>query len=282
MASYEIRPMTLEELESTAVEWAAREGWNPGFSDAGGFFAADPGGFLLGLLDGEPIASISAVTWGPAFGFVGFYIVRPEFRGRGYGLAIWKRAMERLEGRNVGLDGVVAQEANYRKSGFQLAHRNTRFQGKGPISAPYSTWVRPLEASDLEAVLEFDAGYFPGPRRAFTRAWLGMAGCHRLVSTESGGSIDGYGVLRPCRTGWKIGPLFARKPEVARPLLSRLVDLAGGEPTFLDVPGTNPAALKLVRDAGMSPVFETARMYTHGNPLPDCRGIFGITSFELG
>ena len=129
-----IRTMRRDEVD-LAVEWAAAEGWNPGLHDAGCFLAADPQGFLVGELDGEPVAVISAVRYGRDFGFVGFYIVRPGARGRGYGLAIWGEAMRRLEGRNVGLDGVVEQQANYRKSGFELAHRNVRYEGRGSGSA---------------------------------------------------------------------------------------------------------------------------------------------------
>jgi ribosomal protein S18 acetylase RimI-like enzyme len=113
-----------------AVEWAAREGWNPGLQDADAFHAADPEGFLLGALAGEPAAVISAVRYGEGFGFIGFYIVRPDLRGRGYGLTLWNAAMARLAGRNVGLDGVVAQQPNYRKSGFRLAYRNIRHEGE--------------------------------------------------------------------------------------------------------------------------------------------------------
>jgi Acetyltransferase (GNAT) family len=89
------------------ADWAAEEGWNPGNTDMQAFFAADPGAFLIGRLDGEPVASISVVKYGAGFGFLGFYIVRPLLRGKGYGLQIWRAGMARLEGRNVGLDGVV-------------------------------------------------------------------------------------------------------------------------------------------------------------------------------
>jgi len=43
------------------LEWAASEGWNPGLQDADPFYAADPNGFLVGMLDKEPIATLSAV-----------------------------------------------------------------------------------------------------------------------------------------------------------------------------------------------------------------------------
>src|SRR5687768_3775329 len=101
------------------VEWAAREGWNPGPSDAACYSSVDPQGFLMGFLGEEPVASISVVKYGDAFGFLGYYIVKPEYRGRGYGLQIWNAGMQYLSGRNVGLDGVVAQQENYKKSGFK-------------------------------------------------------------------------------------------------------------------------------------------------------------------
>ncbi len=81
--SYQIRTMTRGELE-VAIAWAAAEGWNPGLQDADCFYGTDPTGFLMGFLNNEPIASISAVKYGESFGFIGFYIVKPGFRGQGY------------------------------------------------------------------------------------------------------------------------------------------------------------------------------------------------------
>ena len=81
--TYTIRTMARPEVD-LAIEWAAQEGWNPGLHDADCFYAADPSGYFVGLMDDEPIACISAVSYGETFGFIGFYIVRPEFRGRGH------------------------------------------------------------------------------------------------------------------------------------------------------------------------------------------------------
>ena len=40
---YRIETMPFSEVE-TAIDWAAREGWNPGLSDAACFHAIDPNG----------------------------------------------------------------------------------------------------------------------------------------------------------------------------------------------------------------------------------------------
>lgn len=276
----EIRTMALPELEM-ALEWAAREGWNPGWQDAASFYAADPDGFLLGTLDGEPVASIFAVRYGTGFGFIGGYIVRPEYRGKGHGLAIWRASMARLEGRNVGLDGVPAQQANYGRSGFRLAHRNVRYEGRGS-GLPLEDRVLPLGPQDIDDVVAYDRAFFPEHRAQFMRHWLRQEGSIAL-GVRDGGLLQGYGVLRPCRSGFKIGPLCADSPGVAEELMQALrgrVPL--DESVFLDVPEPNAAALALAERHGMHACFETARMYTGAFPdLPLARQ-YGITTFELG
>src|SRR3954447_23165251 len=112
--------------------WAADEGWNPGLSDGPAFFAQDPEGFFLGLIDGEPVSAISVVNYGTDYAFLGCYLVRPDLRGRGHGLTTWKTALAHAGTRTIGLDGVVAQQDNYRRSGFELAHRTVRFTGTAP------------------------------------------------------------------------------------------------------------------------------------------------------
>ena len=145
--TFEIAVGSADDVQRMA-QWATDEGWNPGKTDAHAFFATDPGGFLVGRLDGEPVTGISVVKYGPAFGFLGFYIARPQVRGNGYGIQIWNTGMKRLAGRNVGLDGVPAQQANYRKSGFRLAWNNVRYEG-APVTAKPPTGVELLDARSI-------------------------------------------------------------------------------------------------------------------------------------
>src|SRR3954464_15411609 len=226
-----IRPANRRELD-VALEWAAQEGWNPGLSDAQCFHVTDPEGFLLALHDGEPVASISLVRYGSDFGFLGLYIVRPDMRGRGYGYRLWQAGMERLKGRTVGLDGVVAQQENYRRSGFSLAHRNVRFGGQPGIQGPQDARIRSVEGELLNAVLAYDRAFFPAPREDFLRCWLDPRR-HEARAFVENGAVRGYGVLRRCRTGFKVGPLFAETDEGAEALFQSLTAQAGGEAVFL-------------------------------------------------
>lgn len=278
--------MTRPEVDR-AVDWAAAEGWNPGLHDAVPFHAADPGGFLVGTVNGEPVAVISAVRYGADFGFIGFYIVRPGWRGQGHGWAIWQAAMERLKGRNIGLDGVVAQQDNYRRSGFVLAHRNARYQGVAgapPEPAVPRTGARmvPLSRVPMAELLHYDRAFFAAPREAFLREWIAQPGTVAL-GLVAGDALQGYGVLRPCRVGFKIGPLFADSPSGAEALFGALSAAAPpGQPLFLDVSVAHAEAVDLARRHGMQVVFETARMYTGAAPDLSAARSWGITSFELG
>ncbi|WP_308797237.1 GNAT family N-acetyltransferase [Agromyces silvae] len=278
---YSMRRMQRSELD-LVVRWAADEGWNPGLLDADAFFTADPSGFFVGTLDGEVIASISVVSYDASYAFLGFYIVRPEVRGRGYGLRLWEYALAQSHARTIGLDGVVAQIPAYERAGFALAHRNVRCvtesRGAGP-SAPAS---RPIEDADLAAVIEYDGRVFGAPRAAFTGSWLTQAGVHSRVHVDAG-SVTGYGAIRPATEGFRIGPLFADSPTVAEGLLS---DLLGAVPpgveVAIDVPTVNDAAVRLVHARRMRAEFETARMYLGPAPAAPMHDVYGVTSFELG
>lgn len=279
-----IRAMHQNEIEQITLEWAAREGWNPGLADAAAFHAADPGAFLVGELDGDPVACISAVDYGP-FGFLGFYIVRSDFRGQGCGIQLWNAGMERLAGRNIGLDGVIAQQDNYKRSGFMLAYRNIRFEWRTPqpVSAPvFGGRIVGAEMLPFEDLAAFDRKCFPAPRTAFLERWLALPHGSALATLNDRNQLAGYGVIRACRTGFKIGPLFAEEPAIAEALFLTLARHAGAGPLYLDIPEPNKAAIELVRKYGMERVFETARMYTREAPALPLDKIFGVTTFELG
>jgi Acetyltransferase (GNAT) domain/Acetyltransferase (GNAT) family len=276
---FRVRVMRPHEI-AIAFDWAAAEGWNPGLSDAACFTAVDPGGFMLGEVEDDPVATITVINYDDRFSFLGFYIVRPDQRGHRYGLRTWQAGMAHAGSRVVGLDGVLAQQANYKKSGFTLAYRNIRFGGRIHAAAA-PPGVLPLKAVPFEMIEADDATVFPAPRRNFLRCWIGApahAGCALLHD----GRLGAWGVIRPCRNGFKIGPLVADDAASAAAVLAALVADVGGAEVFLDVPEPNRPAIKLAEAHGLAPVFETARMYTGPIRPVALPRIFGVTTFELG
>jgi hypothetical protein len=141
--------------------------------------------------------------------------------------------------------------------------------------------VVPLSAIPFDELCAYDRELFPAPRQRFLRCWLDQPGA-AAFGVRRDGSLAGYGLLRPCRIGYKIGPLFADSPDLAEDLFQALATHAAGAPVFLDVPEPNQAALSLAQRHGMDRVFETARMYTRQSPAMAADRIYGVTTFELG
>jgi Acetyltransferase (GNAT) domain/Acetyltransferase (GNAT) family len=275
----QVRAMRPEEV-ALAVDWAAAEGWNAGLSDAACFAAADPQGFFVGEIDGAVAATLSVVNYGDRFAFLGFYIVRPDLRGRGYGLRIWQVGMAHAGARTVGLDGVLAQQENYRRSGFTFAYRNVRHGGTVAPGTAAADVVDLAKVPLLDVVAD-DATVFPARRTAFLRAWTSAPG-HVGRALLRDGRLAAWGVIRTCRRGCKIGPLVADDAGAAAAVFDALVAAKGGGEIFLDVPEPNGAAVALARSRALAPVFETARMYTGPiRPIALPR-VFGVATFELG
>lgn len=284
-----IRPMSRSEVDEL-VDWAAREGWNPGLHDADLFWATDPDAFVAAELAGELIGGGAITSYDGEFGFMGFFIVRPEYRGRGFGDTLWHARRDRLlarlrPGATIGMDGVFAMQDYYAKGGFVFSHRNIRYRVGIPVSTVRATSrqedILPLEAVPLDEFLAYDRTCFPAPRPEFLRGWIrqpeGLA-----LGLRRQGRLCGYGAVRRCREGCKIGPLFADDAAAAEALYRRLTAFAAGGPLFLDAPENNPDAMALTRRHGMEEVFGCARMYL--GPVPEIahNRVFGVTTFELG
>ncbi|MDD7909598.1 GNAT family N-acetyltransferase [Pseudovibrio exalbescens] len=283
MSADETPSQLVREDLDVMLEWAAVEGWNPGLIDGDAFWAADSGGFW-GIKDEQGLAScISAIRYGSDYGFVGFYICRPDRRGEGLGFKTWNAALDGLDQRTLGLDGVVEHQADYGKSGFTLCHRNIRYSGLSTVSMPHDPRLAPIGTGTYTSIRDYDRAFFPAPRESFLQQWHRPMERNRFgFCAVEDGHIRGCGTLRACREGFKIGPLFAETPEIADLLFRALAGSVRGQMVILDLPEVNAEAEALVDRYELSPVFETARMYRGPAPELPLDKIYGITTFELG
>lgn len=271
------RTMSLADLE-TVLGWAAEEGWNPGMEDAPAFHAADPEGFFLAIEDGEPVAAISVVNHSPDFAFLGLYICRAAYRGRGIGYALWKHALEHAGDRVVGLDGVPEQQENYVKSGFAHSGSTVRYSGDiTPRTDDAIRHARPDEIGDLIALEAEAAGW---TKTAYLAAWFAARDTRKTLVLEIDGKLGAFATVRQCRTGAKIGPLVAPDPDTALRLIRHAAD-AFDALLIIDVPASSAPLDALCRELGLEPTFHTARMY-RGDPAPARAGCYAVASLELG
>ncbi len=288
MNSIDPEKLTFEKLGYdgvvTLVGWARKEGWNPGPHDATVFYHTDPDGFYGCFYNSEMIGGGSVVSYNGDFGFMGFFIVKPEYRGSGIGRKLWFQRrdilLNRLNNASIGMDGVVDMQPFYSKGGFHLAFRDERYMVTG-THFEVDSHISQITKDDYPEVFVYDRECFGFPREKFLTRWLELPGGFAFQYVASG-DLKGVAVLRKATEGYKTGPLFADNPEVADALFRACMNAVPGEKLFLDIPVINVNALRLTEKYNGAYVFECARMYYGEAPDLPLDKIYGITTFELG
>lgn len=298
---YSIREMGAGDL-APVTDWARREGFCPGPGDVAIMRHADRRGGWVGCLKGVPIGCVFGVRYDASFGFIGLFLVTPEHRGQGYGVALWRKALDHLSHvACVGLEAAPERVRDYGLWGFQPAHQTVRWslpaqQPPGwpraqclSTELPHGFQVVDARTVSEPVVTAYDARHEATPRPLFLREWLQPAtpGDTVLVVLDEWGCCRGFARIRAAllpqqgSLGWRIGPWMADHQALAGCLLDRLCGERQG-PVLVDAPHTNPRAQRLLADRGFQPTGHTIRMYRgepRGIPIQD---IYGLACLELG
>ena len=269
----------------TLVKWAQEEGWNPGPHDADVFWQTDPDGFYGYFHKGSLIAGGAIISYNNAFGFMGLYIVKPEFRGEGIGRKLWYQRRDLLINRlhdhaPIGMDGVVAMQPFYKKGGFEIAFKDNRYEKLG-MASENDSHISPIYDEDFSQILDYDTQCFGFKRSQFLKPWLKIPE-NRTFKYVEHNALKGFAVLRKATSGFKIGPLFADDDYIAEALYRACLNAAVGQLVYFDIPMTNQGAVAIVKKYQAKYVFECARMYHGKPPKIDTNKVYGITTFELG
>ena len=268
----------------TVEPMMAEEGWNPGLHDIEIIRRIEPDALLALKLDGVMIGGAVATLNHGRFGFTGLFLVQSTFRGKGYGSVLWESLAARLDqgllpGASRGLEGNLEMLPFYSRHGYDLDFRHIRYQGAF-FGIRHPSLVD-LISVPLEYIVRFDALHVPSPRADFIEAWIQQSGAVALGILEEG-MLKGYGVARPTRIGYKVGPLFAEDVFLAERILSGLAEGVWGARLQIDVPEVNPIALEMIQSLGFERVFDCGRMYSGPLPMLPLQHIFGTTSLEFG
>ncbi|MCP9927082.1 GNAT family N-acetyltransferase [Cyanobium sp. CH-040] len=274
--------------------WARAENFAPGAGDVAIYRHTDRQGLWVGRLGQEPVGCIAGVRYNAAYGFLGLFLVKPEHRGRGYGLQLWRHALEHLADLAcIGLEAAPERVDDYAGWGFEPATTTTRWQlisdGRaGGDTAPVLHGPARLlqgAAVPAPAVQAYDAQREPSPRPHFLADWLTHPAGTVLALVDGSGQCRGFGRIRPCLLrggeGWRIGPLLADSPGLARQLLTGLIRRHPGV-VLIDAPAGNPHAATLLEDLGFRPLSRTLRMYRGSAPAVPLTDVYGLACLELG
>lgn len=280
----EFRLLDFDEFQEL-VRWAAAEGWDPGINDAAIFYSCYPEAFYGYFQQGNLIGGGSLVSYNAEFGFMGFFIVHPDFRGNGIGHSLWFKRRDTLlqllnPGASIGMDGVVAMQEFYSNGGFVTSFRDERRVRLG-ANIPLHSSIR-KGTNSMSDLLALDRKCFGYDRSEFMKMWISNPNATCFTSVNEREELKGFAVLRQTSQGWKVGPLFAENYSTAEALYAACLNEVPGEKVFLDIPCCNSDAVRLAEAFQTEYFFECARMYYGTPPELPKSWVFGITTFELG
>ena len=293
--NFSIRLISSDEILKV-TDWARLEGFSPGLDDVSIYRNTDKQGIWVGCLDNAPIGCIACIKYNSSYGFIGLFIVKKEFRNNGYGLKLWKHALDYLKNVDcIGLEAAPNRLHDYQKWGFKKSSITTRWQSNGFQDLPLSNFyqdeyhsfqVVPGNQISSEAVLIYDSQREPSPRPHFLNDWLQNSCGNVSALIDNNGMCHGFGRIRPCvlqnnYQGWRLGPLLADTPPLAELLIRKLVGNLDSK-ILIDSSNLNPYANYLLSSLGFEEISITYRMYKGSQPPCPMNQVYGLACLELG
>ena len=287
-----IKPLSEYDI-NFVTEISRNEGFAPGVGDLGIYQNTDKQGLWVGWLNDIPIGCIAGVRYNDNYGFLGLFLVIEKFRGNGFGLQLWKKALSHLSDLPcVGLEAAPERISDYSKWGFIVSSKTTRWQWLGDGKLLDDDFgdldnFSFVEGSSIpqNAVEKFDEKRETTSRPHFLSSWLNHPAGKVIAVIDQEKRCHGFGRIRPCLLkngeGWRIGPLMADTPKLLKILLKKLVDSHPGL-IIIDAPGLNNYASEVFRELGFQSESETFRMYRGFQPPVLMNDVYGLACLELG
>jgi len=226
---------TEKEFERIVINAMVKEGWGPGLQDAECFMSCDPTAGFVGELNGKPICCMTMAKYGDSYAFGGSYVVRKEFRGKGFGRKVYDAALASVKHfPSIATIADLKREEMNKHNGFRSLFYGAFFILNIPTTlACFSETskrspvkIKRIEEVNMQELFMYDATVFGVERHVFLSKWLRMTGSHARVAIDNKGSIVGYTVARPTfiKDSYKIGPLFADSEVIAEKLLKAVFE----------------------------------------------------------
>ena len=263
-----------------AVALNAEAGWNQNGADWRIMLEQGEGTGVLD--DGALVASSMLLPQDGRFGWIAMILVTAPWQRKGLASKLMRRCIDRAEalGLVAGLDATEAGRQVYLPLGFQDIYPLTRWQADGPKTEA-ADGVRPMQASDVDAVAAWDSEIFGAPRPALLAHLHGRCPGRAFVLRRDD-ALLGFVLARDGRLATQIGPLSAENGADALALLQTALASQEG-PVFLDAADHHAVLAQWLEEAGFSKQRGYMRMLLGTDtPIDDPSRVFLIAGPELG
>ncbi|PRD43169.1 GNAT family N-acetyltransferase [Phyllobacterium phragmitis] len=279
-----VADVDLEQLHalSIAVGWPHRaEDWQYLRELGDGFVALDDIGRVMG--------SAMWFRHGEHFATLGMLITSPRLQTNGTAKWLMQRVLAECPGMSFRLNATRAARRLYRSLDFVTQQTVFQCQGKarkpdGADEPPTGHEIRQLRASDLDAVIAFDAPGFAVPRPVHLARLFVSSLCYGLFR---GRELRACSMSRAFGRGHVLGPIAALSVEEAIAVARPQVAVHAGRFLRVDTHFEGGPFASFIQRCGL-PIFDTVTTMTLGDGVDygtagdESAVLFALASQSLG
>jgi len=288
--SIRFRTMTVADIPG-GMRLKHAAGWNQTVADWRRFLDADAEGTFVAEFESRIVGTVATITYEHQIAWIGMMLVDPEFRRRGIGEGLMRRALDTLQAREVpviGLDATPMGQPLYERLGFVATSKLHRWSldrapSETATNVPGETAATP--AIDLTAMCERDRAAFGADRSPLIRSFF-QEHPERVLSVSSPESSSHAAVI--ARRGTASDHLAAWMAETqhhAASVLDRALARTSQPGVIVDVPADHPWAGAILTERGFRIARNLTRMYVgdSGSPIAAVDpGVCAILGPEFG
>jgi len=186
---------------------------------------------------GPPQGCVTVYRFANSTGWLSFFVVTAPYRGLSLGRHLFHAGMEYFRQHKtayIGLDSVAEQRATYQRRGFietdlvAICERdNAQDIPLLPDLSQEEIMVDLATFGDWEKLAKSDLAHCGLDRN---RLWTTEALFHRqdvtgfVVTDQNRGTLKGWILVRKCELGYRFGPLYAERTDLASQLLQTAME----------------------------------------------------------
>ncbi len=282
-------PLQIRRLQESDLDFAdsIRElaGWNQLPGDWRRLLAHDPDGCFLAEWNGQPAGTATTTVYRTDLAWIGMVIVHPDLRRHGIGRALLNHCIGHLQDAGVAsikLDATPLGKTVYGRLGFVDEWGLARWEAEGlrldEIEDPRIEW---LGKEPAPSMLDLDHEAFGVSRARMLQQLASQS--EMLLRRSADRKVDGYGMLRPGRNAFYLGPIVAANDEAGEAIVRALLARVRGRRVFWDVPDDTHGAMRLVKELGFTQQRVLTRMFLGANETPGRPDrIWALAAPEIG